>query len=257
MFQRILRAVRRDGPVVFVARQLEKILRPLGISPMSFTSRAGFRENVRTLGLKAQFDVIAQENLWGSGESASGLGSEMAMTAVYRRELVGLIRTRGFTSLFDAPCGDFNWMPAVLAETRIDYLGADIAPSLIERNRKRFPDHQFIEFDITRDDFPAMDVWQCRDCMFHLSDGLIWEALANFARSRCSYALLTTYTGLLRNVDIEPGGWRYLDLTRPPFRLPRAEAMLRDYRRGRDFPRYLGLWRRETIAAALAKAKRA
>jgi hypothetical protein len=224
---------------------------------MSFTSQAGFRENVRNLDPRSQFDLIAQQNLWDSGESVSGLGSEMTMTEVYRGELVNLIRKRGFSSIFDAPCGDFNWMPAVLAETKIRYTGADIAPTLVERNRRRFPQYEFIEFDITRDDFPSVDVWQCRDCMFHLSDAMIWEALRNFARSGCGYALLTTYGGILRNVDIETGGWRYLDLTRPPFRLPRAEVMLRDYRLGRDFPRYLGLWRREAIAAALPESQAA
>ena len=146
-------------------------------------------------------------------------------------------------------------MPAVLAETKLSYTGADIAPTLIERNRRRFPQYEFLEFDITRDDFPTVDVWQCRDCMFHLSDSMIWDALRNFARSNCGYALLTTYRGILKNADTEPGGWRYLDLTRHPFRLPAPEVMLRDYRRGRDFPRFLGLWRREAIVGALAKSE--
>ena len=256
MWQRLRKGIERDGPFILLIRQLEKLLRPLGISPMSFTSKAGFRENVRCADMKEQFDSIARENLWRSRESLSGLGSELAMTAVYRAELVSFLNRRQMKTMFDAPCGDFNWMPAVLARTNVGYIGGDIAPTLIERNRRMFPQHEFIEFDITRDDFPAADLWQCRDCLFHLSDELIWATLANFVRSKCEYALLTTYKGVLRNVDIEPGGWRYLDLTKRPFRLPRPEAMLRDYRIGRDFPRYLGLWHRKAVEAALAAVGR-
>ena len=252
MIGRIRRAIDRDGVFIFAVRQLDKGLRPLGVSLMSFTSHAGFRDNVVSGEMREQFDSIARHNLWNSSESISGAGSELKSTEIYRRKLSALIREAGFASMFDAPCGDLNWMSHVLSQVNIAYVGGDIAPSVIEANRKRFPDLEFVEFDITADVFPTADLWHCRDCFFHLSNELIWRALENFARSDCRYALLTTHSGVLRNVDMETGGWRYLDMTRKPFELPNPLRLLPDYRPGRDFPRHVGLWKAEQIREALA-----
>jgi hypothetical protein len=49
-------------------------------------------------------------------------------------------------------------------------------------------------------------------------------------------------------------GFRFVDLERAPFNLPKPLAYLPDYRRGFEFPRYVGLWSRTMIRDALAKA---
>ena len=87
--------------------------------------------------------------------------------------------------------------------------------------------------------------------MFHLSYADIDKAIANFVSSDIPYALFTTHRGIIRNLDNPTGGWRYLDLTRPPFAFPEPELMLRDYVFG-DLPRYVALWSREQIQAARA-----
>jgi hypothetical protein len=253
MLGRILRKIRSDGPGLVALRQLEKLGRPVGFSPISYVYGAdpGLQNNVREVSPKEQFEVIAEGNLWNSDESVSGGGSELSYTAPYRKELVEQIRSRGWRTFFDAPSGDFNWMSHVVRETGIAYIGGDIAPSVIARNRAGFPEHEWREFDITSDPFPAADVWQCRDCMFHLPNELIDAALRNFAQSGIPYALMTSHQGWFRNADIRPGGFRYLDLTKAPFRLPEPEASLTDYRKGKDFPRIVGLWSREQIARHL------
>ena len=55
----------------------------------------------------------------------------------------------------------------------------------------------------------------------------------------------------MRNIDITTGGWRVLDLERAPFNLPPPELRLKDYPVKTEFPRYVALWRREAIAAAM------
>jgi hypothetical protein len=82
----------------------------------------------------------------------------------------------------------------------------------------------------------------------------IRKALKNFAGSTIPYALLTTHRSRLmhRNLDVPAGGWRYLDLEMAPVSLPPPTQYLRDYQRGRDFPRFVGLWTRQAIEAALA-----
>jgi hypothetical protein len=234
----------------------DRITRPFGISLLSFTSLGALSPPKMAESPKSKFDQIAEGNLWGSSESLSGGGSEVQRTERYRRSLIRLFEERQFKSMFDAPCGDMNWMPLALQEARIDYVGGDISPSLIDRNRDRFPELKFLEFDITSDQFPEADVWHCRDCLFHLSYRDIDLALRNFLRSRIPYALITNHFGLIRNVDIESGGWRYLDLRRAPFNLPAPGASLEDYTFG-DLPRFVCLWPRAQIEHSLSAKARA
>lgn len=246
MLERVRRIVQRRGLAGSTIMVADRLVRPFGLSLISFTSLGAIEPPKAARSSRSRFDEIAVGNLWGSSESLSGGGSEVERTKAYRRALVELVKLRGFESMFDAPCGDMNWMPLALEEMRIDYVGGDISPSLIERNRTRFANLKFVEFDITKDRFPGADVWHCRDCLFHLSYREIDLALRNFLRSEIPYALITNHRGLIRNVDIESGGWRYLDLRRRPFELPPPEAMLPDYRFG-DLPRFVGLWSRQQI----------
>jgi hypothetical protein len=157
--------------------------------------------------------------------------------------------------VFDAPCGDFNWMRLVAHETRIRYLGADIVPALIAENRRKHgsADTDFSVLDITRDAFPAADLWLCRDCLFHLSYADTLAALENFARSDIPLLLTSTHLNPkhLPNRDIATGGYREIDLCAAPFGLPGGP---RD--RIADWivpfpPREMVLWTRAEIAAAL------
>jgi len=240
---------RRVGELAVMA--LDRVVRPLGVALISFT-RYAVVPAPRTEGASAsRFDGIAADNLWGSAESLSGKGSEIHQSAPYRERLIRLIDERNFGSMFDAPCGDLNWMRLVLEERPIRYVGGDISDTVVELNRKRYPHLQFTRFDITRDSFPAADVWHCRDCLFHLSNDDIFLALRNFVSSEIPFALITNHRGMIRNVDMETGGWRYLDLMRAPFNLPRPLERLSDYRFG-DLPQMVGLWSRAQIEQAVA-----
>ena len=68
------------------------------------------------------------------------------------------------------------------------YAGGDIAGSLIEENIKRYASdkRRFLRFDVVKDEFPESDVWFCRDCLFHLPEAYVFEALRNFCDSKSS-----------------------------------------------------------------------
>lgn len=251
MLDRVAAILKRRGIVGSAIMAADRATRPFGLSLISFTRLGAVPPLPDSTASKSKFDAIATGNLWGSSESLSGAGSEILRTERYRGSLIQLVEERGFQSMFDAPCGDLNWMHLALEKMDVEYVGGDISPSLIEMNRKRFPELKFIEFDITGDPFPAADVWHCRDCLFHLSYKDVDLALRNFVKSDIPHVLITNHRGLIRNVDIETGGWRYIDLRRAPFNLPAPETMLDDYNPG-DLPRYVGLWTREQIAQALS-----
>lgn len=240
---RIATVLKRRSLSELAVMMVDRAIRPTGLSIISFTPYGAWRPT-RGQDAREIFDNAARDNAWGSAESISGGGSELRMTERYRAQLVKLLPR--FRSMFDAPCGDLNWMPHVLDRSTIDYVGGDISPTVVERAREKHPDLDLRVFDIATDAFPAVEVWHCRDCLFHLSYDDIRKALANFRRSSVSFALLTTHRGLIRNVDNPTGGWRYLDLTRAPFNFPEPELMLRDHLPG-DLPRFVGLWRREQL----------
>ena len=250
MLTRIRHGVARHGVTAGGIRLLDHWLNPLGISPLSLLG-LGISQGPEADPAQEHFDAIAEGQTWGSEESISGPGSEISYTAPYRRALVDALQKYKIRSVFDAPCGDLNWMTHVLNVVNVEYSGGDISPVVIASNRRQHPDIRTFVFDITRQAFPQAQVWHCRDCMFHLSYKDIMAALHNFVNSDCEYALLTSHTGLIRNYNIRTGGWRYLDLRKAPFNFGKAEAQLIDYRKGIDFPRYVGLWRRDVVAQYL------
>jgi SAM-dependent methyltransferase len=232
-------------------RALNRLGRPLGLFPFpvafdSVLEHAGERKKV--------FAEIYENNVWGSAESRSGPGSEIRRTERYRGELVSLLKRREIRSMFDAPCGDLNWMSLVLDELPIDYQGGDISDAALEAARRRRPGVQVRRFDICSDPFPDMQLWHCRDSLFHLSFADIWLAFRNAANSNVEYALMTTNRArLLTNMDIHTGGCRVLDLERAPFNLPRPLEYLIDTAHDR-VPRFVGLWPIGALSDALERA---
>ncbi len=233
---------------LILRRLVNRAAHPFGINPFPRVFHYDTSGEAR-----AAFTQIFEENVWGSTESKSGVGSELAATARYRQGLKQVIAQYEIRSLFDAPCGDLRWMPELLRELTLDYQGGDISEAVVNAARARAPLLNLGLFDITRDEFPAVDVWHCRDCLFHLPFAAIHAAFDNVARSRVRYVLLTTHRArwLHQNLDLNGIGFRMLDLERAPFHLPRPLVYIPDYRMGREFPRYVGLWPREAIARAV------
>lgn len=205
--------------------------------------------------LRDVFENIMAHNRWSGGESKSGPGSTLPYTVNLRAELARLVSEFEIARMFDAPCGDFHWMKEVAFAREVAYLGGDVSPSLIERLESEYggPARRFFEFDIVKGDFPAADVWFCRDCLFHLSEANVLAALRNFSRSSINFAMITTHlnTTGFQNSDIPDGEFRLIDLHAAPYRLPRdVKFRVADY----IFPfpqREMCLWTRDQIAAAI------
>ena len=193
-------------------------------------------------------------NLWGDPESVSGPGSGVTRTAAFRDQIPSLLRDLGATSLLDAGCGDFNWLRLVdLPVER--YLGVDIVSELVEQNLRRHADvkHAFVLADFTRAELPRMDVILCRDGLVHFAFADVRAALRNFVRSGARWLLTTTFVDPQReNTDIATGGWRPLNLQRPPFDFPPPERVIDEqclHSGGIYVDKRLGLWRLEDLAS--------
>jgi len=185
------------------------------------------------------FRDIYRGNLWGNVESVSGDGSELEVTTGLREALPALFHDYEVESLLDAPCGDFNWMKTVALPD--DYIGMDIVPELIEKNRDKYPDIDFRVGDIVQDKLPLVDMVICRDGLNHMSFADAMKAIENFRRS-AKWLALTNFPTYLEIVDIEadlpPYGWRPINLELPPFSLGHPERTIFEGK----FEKYLGVW---------------
>ena len=122
------------GPVMLVKRIVNRLGRPFGINPFP---RAFANPTTEQLSERAEvFDSIYRSNFWGSGESRSGVGSEIDFSMAYLARLRALIADRALRRLFDAPCGDLNWSIDLARDPAVAYAGGDISASLIADLRK-------------------------------------------------------------------------------------------------------------------------
>ena len=251
MFKKIVRSLKRNGAKSTAVKCLCWPGRKLARSRNRYLQW----RLANTKSHKTAFHLIYRMNTWDSAESVSGPGSTFAYTLNLRQRLPQLFEEHGIRSVFDAPCGDFNWMPNVLASSPVNYVGADIVRPLIASHRKKFADErtEFRILDITRDPFPTADVWICRDCLIHLSYGQIFKALSNFVHSTIRFVLLTNHRnrGDFHNEDIRPGEFRRIDLFSPPFSFPEAVLCRIPEGSNQETGHEMCLWTREQVAASL------
>jgi hypothetical protein len=245
--RKLVKLFRRDGTIV----AFDKILRYLEWQVPAQIRRWRL---LRMATPEDRFTFIYRTNFWNADQSVSGPAGSLENTAELRARLPGLFERHGIRRLFDAPCGDFHWMRHLVAEHPLDYVGGDIVRMMVERNQMSFGSERvaFLHIDITRDAFPAADLWLCRASFCNLSQADVFAALQRFAASDIRYMLAScTNPDGFANTDIVTGDYRRIDLQSPPYSLPRELARLKD---GDD---EMCLWSREQVAEALERYARA
>jgi len=203
---------------------------------------------------KGIFSRIYEKNNWGDSESFSGEGSTIHYTENIRREIPKLMKKLGAHRLLDAPCGDYNWFRLIPRDEGDFYLGGDIVRALVLRNQQTFGNANtcFMELDITRDPLPSVDLWLCRDALFHFSYQDIFRTINNFLNSDIKYLLTSSHLECARNTDIPTGYYRQLNLELPPFSFCPPAASIDDWIEGYPI-RKLCLWSKPALAGSLSR----
>lgn len=214
-----------------------------------------FRKVIQQLNLEDRFTQIYNINYWGNHESVSGRGSTLALTHNLREHLPKLFAQFSIKSVFDGPCGDFNWMKLVIEKTNIDYTGGDIVLPLIESNQSKYGQKniRFKKVDLTKDALPTTDLMICRDCLFHLSYEDTKLVLHNFVQSNTPYLLTTTYVNedAFKNTNITTGHFRMIDLFSAPYHFSKDVLFTIDDWMAPEKPRVMCLWSRNQVMEAL------
>jgi hypothetical protein len=239
----------RIKPIVHRTPFLGPLLREVARQYRSWKSRAVSTEQT--------FTEIFRSNAWNGSDSVSGAGSDSTQTRRIVAEMPELLRHLQVGSLLDIPCGDFFWMRQVDL-TGIRYIGGDIVPDLIQRNRQYDRANvQFQVLDLLTSSLPHVDLVLCRDCFIHLSHADVFQALENISRSGSEFLLTTTFPRHSRNRDICTGQFRTLNLELEPFRFPQPLRLVEEgcTEIGGFEDKSLGLWRISDLQPALARRR--
>jgi hypothetical protein len=220
----------KRAPLPFDTRHFEK------------KSKTGLSNSTRET-----FEEIYESKHWQGEESVSGQGSDDRQTREIIRQIPILVKKLGIKKILDIPCGDFNWF-GKMELTSVVYTGGDIIPEITARNNKLYGNNtrKFVTLDLIKDSLSKADMLLCRDCLVHLSNAMIWEALENIKNSPIQFLLTTTFTECETNEDIVTGDWRVINLEKPPFNLPKPIYLINERcteGNGTYSDKSLGLWK--------------
>jgi SAM-dependent methyltransferase len=154
------------------------------------------------------------DSWYGPKGTGSGVGSEVGYTTGYRAFLEKFMDDHEVQSVLDVGCGDWQFSKLVNWGDRI-YVGVDEAALLVERLQFQYgkPTRLFYTY-IPEADF---DLVICKDVFIHLPNAEVVEMLDEFKKYK--HALLTHHSEG-DNPDCKRGGYRVIDLAKPPFSVP-------------------------------------
>ena len=192
------------------------------------------------------FTEIEKANIWKSTESVSGHGSTLSQAKTIIEKIPVIIKELDIKSIFDIPCGDFNWFKEIDLND-INYIGGDIVQSIISSNNNKYSSDNvtFVHFNLLEDIPEPMDLIFCRDCLVHFSNSDIFKALTNILQSGATYFMTTTFPGEETNKDIVTGGWRPVNFQNAPFNFPEPKIILNENCTEKDgafADKWLALW---------------
>src|SRR5262245_48611418 len=140
------------------------------------------------------FQSIYSDRVWGTGADPfySGIGSDEEMVEPWARVVRNLIREKQVRTIVDVGCGDFRVGDAIRS-TGIAYIGVDIVPALIERNRGLFGDAatQFVCLDAVVAPLPDGDLCILKQVLQHLANAEIDRILRR--TRKFPYVLVTEF----------------------------------------------------------------
>lgn len=178
------------------------------------------------------FTQIHDSGHWDVGETRDGTGSTLRFTQQLISDLPDLFRRWHVTSILDAGCGEFHWMRHCDL-SGITYVGGDVVAAKLATLRDRFPEHSWLDLDITEDAMPNVDLWLCRDTLIHLPDDMIRRSLRNFVSSGTRLLLVghSELHGAGNDCIMELGDINHIDWYQAPWLMSKALDHIADFNR--------------------------
>ena len=201
------------------------------------------------------FTDIYKKNQWGGRESRSGRGSDSDYTVLVKEGVKDIVRNYGIKSIYDAGCGDFNWMKDIMGGLPgVGYLGVDVVEEAVRHNQKKYKLHNCaFRVGSILEKVIKVDLVICRDVLVHLMFKDVSKFLEMFRKSKAKYLLMTSFTGNRINKERFDGicEWCPINFQKEPFNLPEPLVIIREkfqWDEGNPYKdKSLLLWRRKDI----------
>ena len=171
------------------------------------------------------FDFIYKEKFWGAnaeGQGHSGPGSTVDATLIYRTFLQDFLKVHEIRSVVDAGCGDWEFSRTV-DWSGIDYKGFDIVADVIKSNTEKYSKSNvsFAVANMVEDPLPPADLLIVKHVLQHIPNRDVLKFLPQLKKYKHVLLVNSADPATLSgdNQDTTVGGYRHLELTRPPFNL--------------------------------------
>ncbi|NBX67856.1 MAG: class I SAM-dependent methyltransferase [Proteobacteria bacterium] len=143
--------------------------------------------------MKEIFTEIYARDAWNGG---SGPGSTPQFCGPLIDFLRNYLLNNRLESLCDLGCGDLQWIPRLVEQTKIRYIGVDCVEHLLASHRKKYPESQysFVNGDVSSmsmGEIPDASVYFIKDVLQHWPSENILRFLADFFRARPDAHILT------------------------------------------------------------------
>jgi SAM-dependent methyltransferase len=162
-------------------------------------------------------------------ELGSGPGSRAYGAWIKRRLIREVVAKHQIRSILDIGCGDLCWFQEDLI-AEVAYCGCDISKVIVERNRARFPQLQFLLHDMASAALPqTADLIVCFDVLIHQIEHVAFQRTLRHVLASLSHVGLLSY--------LTPGGLSAPVLPDTPADVLRDEEELLRFLKDSSFPR--------------------
>jgi len=170
------------------------------------------------------FSYIYSNGVWnGNNKSVplSGPGSSLDNTKDIVINLNNIIVNNNIKNVLDIGCGDLTWIPTCdfFKDETINYTGIDIVPSVINLNKERFPNKNFINESCLTFNYNLYDLIIIRDLIFHLKMEDI-EELFKKIQNKFKYILITSCKNNVNTNNFDQWYFSKRNINIPPFNIP-------------------------------------
>jgi hypothetical protein len=161
---------------------------------------------------------------WGG----NGSGSTPEKTKTLSAALEQLLRDLQIRTMLDYGCGSFTWMAPIITATGVPYVGVDVVPEVIEANINLELPRNARFLHLNQDTvLPIVQLVFVRDVLAHLSNATILSELTRLKKTGAEWLLTSNYASS-KNISIQDGGFRPLNLRAIPFNFPEPRRVIEE-----------------------------
>lgn len=182
------------------------------------------------------FTQIYQREIWGKGENEEFKGSPGGSSKLdYSLQpfilfLRKMIENNNIKSIVDIGCGNFDWARPVYEDLlHITYTGYDAYNDIINYNKQKHPDFEFIHFDCynQKEKLKSADLCILKDVLQHWSNAEIRTFFDYLViHKKYKYILIINVSNQTEdNKDIATGGFRELNSGYAPLKYYKAKKL--------------------------------